>query len=214
MASQCVTIKPKRVCMKTKHCFLKISQFKWSLLLNVEDYKISSPQLFSSEDAKMWRDVSGECPFSSKLWRELSGGCSFSSKVWQEVLSECSLLSEVWRKLLDECSFCSDVWRELLGECSFYFEVWREHSYECSFSSEEWQELLAETAEDYELLVVKKFDDTCSEHKKCSSVSNYSMISCSRLVDFNPTFGLHPNIAEYGVHLIPAWHASSFVFFM
>ena len=53
-----------------------------------------------------------------------------------------------------------------------------------------WQSLLL-NAEDYELLVVKKFDDTCSVHKKSSSVSNCSMISCSRLVDFNPTFGIH-----------------------
>ena len=59
-----------------------------------------------------------------------------------------------------------------------------------------WQSLLS-NAEDYELLVVKKFDDTCSVHKKSSSVSNCSMISCSRLVDFNPTFGIHPNMVEY-----------------
>ena len=53
MASQSVTIKAKQVCMKTQHCFLKISQCKWSLLLNVDDYEISSPQLISSEGAKM-----------------------------------------------------------------------------------------------------------------------------------------------------------------
>ena len=53
MASQCVTVKPKKVCMKTQHCFLKVSQCKWSLLLNVQDYEIPSPQLFSSEDANM-----------------------------------------------------------------------------------------------------------------------------------------------------------------
>ena len=65
-----------------------------------------------------------------------------------------------------------------------------------------WQSLLS-NAEDYELLVGEEFDDACSVHKKSSSVSNRS-ISCSRLVDFNPNFGLHPNMAEYGVHLIPA----------
>ena len=43
---QKITIKPKQVCMRTQHCFLKISQYKWSLLLNVEDYEISSPHLF------------------------------------------------------------------------------------------------------------------------------------------------------------------------
>ena len=35
-----------------KHCFLKISKCKCSLLLNVEDYEISSPYLFPSEDLK------------------------------------------------------------------------------------------------------------------------------------------------------------------
>ena len=69
-----------------------------------------------------------------------------------------------------------------------------------------WQSLLS-NAEDYELLIVEEFDDACSVDKKSSSVCNRSMISCSRLVDFNPTFGLHPNMAEYGVHLIPASHA-------
>ena len=59
-----------------------------------------------------------------------------------------------------------------------------------------WQSLLS-NAEDYELLVVKKFDDTCSVHKKSFSVSNCLMTSCNRLIDVNPTFGLYPNMAEY-----------------
>ena len=52
MALQCKTITPKQVFMIAQHCFLKISQCKWSLLLNDEDCEISSPHLFSSEDGK------------------------------------------------------------------------------------------------------------------------------------------------------------------
>ena len=75
-----------------------------------------------------------------------------------------------------------------------------------------WQSLQS-NAEDYELLVVKVFDDACSVHKKFSSVSNRSMISCSRLVDFNPTFGLHKTWLSM-VCTYPAWYALFFWFCM
>ena len=64
-----------------------------------------------------------------------------------------------------------------------------------------WQSLLS-NAEDYELLVVKEFDDACSVHKQSSSVSNPSMISCSRLVDFNPTFGIHPCLSMFDLFAV------------
>ena len=39
-------------------------------------------------------------------------------------------------------------------------------------SDESFWQSLQSNAEDYELLVVKEFDDACSVHKKFSSVSN------------------------------------------
>ena len=47
-------------------------------------------------------------------------------------------------------------------------------------------------------LAVEVFEDAW----RVDLVSNCSMISCNRFFDFNPTFGPHPNMAEYGEHLI------------
>ena len=55
----------------------------------------------------------------------------------------------------------------------------------------------------YAKLVVEESHEARRVDKRSFSASNRSMISAA-VADFNPTFGLHPNMAEYSAHLIPA----------
>ena len=52
----------------------------------------------------------------------------------------------------------------------------------------------------------------CIVARKSSSVSDRSIIYCSRLDDDSHTLGSEPSVAEYGEHLIPAWQALFFCY--
>ena len=142
--------------MQAQHSFLKLSKCNVSLLLNVENYEISSPHLFSSKDGKMWTEVPWWMPIF--LWIVTRTFRWMLIFLWSMTRTSGWMLTFVWnvtRAFGWMFIFIWSVTRAFRWMLIFLWsmtralkwkfissEVWREYFEECSFSSEVWRELL------------------------------------------------------------------------